>query len=71
MIPLRPVVTLIAATLAAAPALAQTGPVVETPAGRLSGTAQGDVEVFKGVPYAVPPVGKLRWTAPEPLPRWQ
>ena len=50
---------------------AQSAPVVDAPAGKLTGTAQGDLDVFKGVPYAVPPVGKLRWTAPQPLPRWQ
>lgn len=50
---------------------AQSAPVVDAPAGKLAGTAQGDLDVFKGVPYAVPPVGKLRWTAPQPLPRWQ
>ena len=57
----------------AVPALAeaQTAPVVDAPAGELSGIAQGDLNVFKGIPYAVPPVGKLRWTAPRPLPRWQ
>ncbi|MGN6620092.1 MAG: carboxylesterase/lipase family protein [Sphingomonas sp.] len=50
---------------------AQSAPVVDAPAGKLAGTAQGSLDVFKGVPYAVPPVGKLRWTAPQPLPRWQ
>ena len=60
-----------AALSLAVPAVAQTAPVVDAPAGRLSGTVQGDLEVFKGIPYAVPPVGKLRWTAPQPLPRWQ
>ena len=50
---------------------AQSAPVVDAPAGKLAGTAQGGLDVFKGVPYAVPPVGKLRWTAPQPLPRWQ
>ncbi|HEU4959323.1 MAG TPA: carboxylesterase family protein [Sphingomonas sp.] len=58
----------LAALSLAVPAVAQT---VDAPAGKLSGTTQGDLEVFKGVPYAVPPVGKRRWTAPEPLPRWQ
>ena len=50
---------------------ARTGPVVTAPAGTVEGTSVGDLDVFKGIPYAVPPVGKLRWKAPEPLPRWQ
>lgn len=62
-----------AAALAALPALAQaqTAPVVDAPAGKLSGTTQGNLDVFKGIPYAVPPIGKLRWTPPQPLPRWK
>jgi para-nitrobenzyl esterase len=55
----------------AAHAQAVPSPVVDAPAGKLSGTVQGNLDVFKGIPYAVPPVGTLRWTAPRPLPRWQ
>jgi para-nitrobenzyl esterase len=58
----------LAALSLAVPAVAQT---VDAPAGKVAGVARGDLDVFKGVPYAMPPVGKLRWTAPEPLPRWQ
>lgn len=42
---------------------------VKIDAGTLVGTEQDDVNVFKGVPFAIPPVGDLRWTAPrKPLP---
>ena len=58
----------LAAFSLAVPAVAQT---VDAPAGKVAGAAQGDLDVFKGIPYAVPPVGKLRWTGPKPLPRWQ
>lgn len=71
---MKPMLSLAAITMALAVhgrADAQSAPVVDAPAGKLAGTAQGDLDVFKGVPYAVPPVGKLRWTAPQPLPRWQ
>ncbi|NOU61767.1 carboxylesterase/lipase family protein [Marinifilum caeruleilacunae] len=30
-----------------------------------------DINVFKGIPYAAPPVGKLRWKAPQPAKGWQ
>lgn len=47
--------------------------IVTTQEGRLSGTltADGSVEVFKGIPYATPPVGDLRWQPPQPPASWQ
>src|SRR6185437_15102030 len=45
--------------------------VVDAPAGRMKGILEGNLRVFKGVQYARPPVGKLRWKPPQPLPRWQ
>ena len=40
--------------------------------GMISGTTTGtpEVRVFKGVPYAAPPVGDLRWRAPKPAAHW-
>jgi len=49
---------------------AESGPVANAPAGSLGGVAQGDLLVFKGIPYAMPPVGDARWKAPAPMPRW-
>ena len=55
----------------AAPALAQTAPpVVQAPAGAVRGTTEGALRVFRGIPYAQPPVGGLRWRQPRPLPHW-
>jgi carboxylesterase type B len=41
--------------------------------GELAGAAAGDgaVAAFKGVPFAAPPVGDLRWRAPQPPAAWQ
>jgi len=38
--------------------------------GQLAGVASGDVVAFKGIPYAKPPVGDLRWRAPQPATAW-
>jgi para-nitrobenzyl esterase len=45
-------------------------PLVVTRAGSVSGTG-GEIETFKGVPYAAPPLGTLRWRAPEPAKPWK
>lgn len=50
---------------------AAPGPLVDAPAGKVEGVAQGDQHVFKGIPYAQPPVGPLRWNPPRPLAPWQ
>ncbi|MEO7274874.1 MAG: carboxylesterase family protein [Vicinamibacterales bacterium] len=38
--------------------------------GVLTGTADAAVTVFRGVPFAAPPVGDLRWAPPRPPARW-
>lgn len=47
---------------------AQETVTVET--GKLKGPAAGGVVSFKGIPYAAPPVGDLRWRPPQPAARW-
>ena len=44
---------------------------VKTDAGAVEGTTNADgVRAFLGVPYAAPPVGALRWQAPQPVAPW-
>ena len=43
---------------------------VTTTAGRLRGTVEGGVAVFRGIPYARPPIGPLRFAPPRPPEAW-
>lgn len=46
--------------------------VAQTDAGTVSGVKNeaGDITAFKGIPFAAPPVGDLRWKAPQPAKHW-
>jgi para-nitrobenzyl esterase len=44
---------------------------IRVESGLLAGVAQGNVLVFRGVPYAAPPVGALRWCPPQPPVAWK
>ncbi|QNN65244.1 carboxylesterase family protein [Sphingomonas rhizophila] len=52
-----------------APASA-ANPTVDAPAGKMIGTADNGVSLYRGIPYAAAPVGHLRWKPPVALPRW-
>jgi para-nitrobenzyl esterase len=64
---------LLAACLAMAAPLAvaaSTGPVVATDSGKVEGRLDAGVVSWKGIPFAAPPVGNLRWRAPAPAKPW-
>ena len=46
---------------------------VKTDAGSVEGSpsADGKVQIFKGIPYAAPPIGALRWKEPQPAASWK
>ena len=44
---------------------------VKTAEGILEGKELSGIKVFKGVPFAAPPVGNLRWKAPQPVQKWE
>jgi len=46
---------------------------VKIDSGLLAGTASGQpsVRVFKGIPFAAPPLGENRWKAPQPVAKWE
>ncbi|MDF7680931.1 carboxylesterase/lipase family protein [Enterobacteriaceae bacterium ESL0689] len=48
-----------------------SAPLVETCYGLLSGTAEQGIDIWRGIPFAAPPTGELRWRAPRVPARWQ
>lgn len=52
--------------------LVAQGPVVDTRDGKVEGyQTAGGIRVFKGIPFAAPPVGPLRWKVPQPATPWE
>jgi len=45
-------------------------PVVKIDSGELQGAVADGVVSFKGIPFAAPPVGELRWRPPQPVAKW-
>jgi para-nitrobenzyl esterase len=45
--------------------------IVGTSKGKLRGTSEEGLSVFRGIPFARPPVGDLRFRAPQPIEPWE
>ncbi len=45
--------------------------IVKVKEGLVQGTTEDGLTVFKGIPFAAPPVGNLRWKAPQPATKWE
>ena len=73
---IRAVFALVVANFFAAAASAQTSACIGssdvacTEQGSIRGEVQGATMAFKGIPYAAPPVGPLRWRPPAPVASW-
>lgn len=43
---------------------------VRVESGMVQGTTENGLTIFKGIPFAAPPVNDLRWKAPQPVAQW-
>ncbi|MFZ4067882.1 MAG: carboxylesterase/lipase family protein [Phenylobacterium sp.] len=66
-----PAAALATLVLGAAPAAAETGRTVNTRSGPVQATVRGDMLTWYAIPFAAPPVGDLRWRAPQPAATWK
>ncbi|MDC6406280.1 MULTISPECIES: carboxylesterase/lipase family protein [Maribacter] len=44
---------------------------IQTKDGMVKGYTSNDIQIFKGIPFAQPPVGDLRWKSPQPVTPWE
>lgn len=62
---------LLAIAIAAAPLMsAAANPTATVDQGKLQGTMEQGLAVYRGIPFAAPPVGDLRWRPPQPAAKW-
>lgn len=66
---MRHLIFVLALVISAEIANAQPAP-VKVNEGLLQGTAENSLTVYKGIPFAAPPVGELRWRPPQPAAKW-
>ena len=71
-VPSTAVLSVAVLSIAFAAAVVPVDGQVQLTYGQVSGVElDNDVTVFRGIPFAAPPVGDLRWTAPQPPIPWQ
>jgi len=66
----RALLVVISVILAAGFCIAQAPEPVRVEGGPVQGAFEDGLTVYKGIPFAAPPVGDLRWRAPQPVEKW-
>lgn len=64
------IVSIVVAFFATTSVAQQVAP-IKVDGGLLQGTLEDELTVYKGIPFAAPPVGELRWRAPQPAEKWE
>jgi len=57
--------------LSASQVIAQQPAPITIESGLLQGTVENGLFVYRGIPFAAPPLGDLRWRAPQPVAKWK
>jgi para-nitrobenzyl esterase len=65
------ILALLTLQVAAFAQLESNPPAAKTVNGTVEGISKSGISIFLGIPYAAPPVGDLRWKAPQPVKNWQ
>jgi len=64
------ILALLTISFSAIAQLNNNAPQVKTANGILEGVNHSGVKIFKGVPFAAPPIGQYRWREPQPVKNW-
>ena len=62
--------TFLAALFTVGISIAQQHAAIRVEGGLVQGTSEDSLSVYRGIPFAAPPVGDLRWRAPQPASKW-
>ena len=68
---MKSVAILLVILFAATSVMAQQAEPVKVEEGLVQGTSENGLTVYKGIPFATPPIGDLRWKAPQPAAKWE
>lgn len=68
---MRSSILFVAILFTTASGIAQQPTTVKVEEGLVQGKSEDGLTVYKGVPFAAPPIGDLRWQAPKPAAKWE